>query len=131
MEGDDIPNGWPLGLGNTNSTIRVAYTSLMAPPPPPRNPLLSCASVVQCRSSSFSLLSSSDLETESTASFFPDQSVSLGWLFGIRDKGGNEQRCVIHTPNVVTGSDLRTRTQWQWKFSRALCSSSTSSWEIE
>ncbi|KAK6133436.1 hypothetical protein DH2020_032804 [Rehmannia glutinosa] len=42
------------------------------------------------RSSSFSSFSSSNLDTESTASFFPDRSVSLGRLIGIRpvNKGG-------------------------------------------
>nr|GMC78871.1 uncharacterized protein LOC109158839 [Ipomoea batatas]GMC81590.1 uncharacterized protein LOC109158839 [Ipomoea batatas] len=35
-------------------------------------------------SPSFSSLSSSNLDTESTASFFPDRSVSLGRLIGIR-----------------------------------------------
>ncbi|XP_073137693.1 uncharacterized protein [Henckelia pumila] len=120
-ERDGIPNGWPLGLGNImNSTIRVAHTA--RPPPPPRDPPPPYASAVQYRSSSFSSLSTtSNLDTESTASFFPDQSVSLGWLFGIRDKGGDERRrCVtVIDMSNVRGSDLGTHDGHE--NSRGLC----------
>ncbi|KAI3456232.1 hypothetical protein Pfo_012895 [Paulownia fortunei] len=78
MEGNyETPNGWPLGLGNMNSRIRVVRTSQLVAPPQPYASRLR-------RSSSFSSFSSSNLDTESTASFFLDQSVSLGRLIGIR-----------------------------------------------
>ncbi|KAI3466696.1 hypothetical protein Pfo_023359 [Paulownia fortunei] len=89
MEGNDIPNGWPLGLGNMNSRIRVADTSQRAAPPQPY------ASRIH-RSSSFSSFSSSNLDTESTASFFPDQSVSLGRLIGIRPANKASLYCEHH-----------------------------------
>ncbi|XP_022861045.1 uncharacterized protein LOC111381492 [Olea europaea var. sylvestris] len=68
MEGNEIPSGWPLGLGNMNMRFRVVGTS---------RPI---------RSSSFSSFSSSNLDTESTASFFPDRSMSLGRLIGIQPR---------------------------------------------
>ncbi|XP_057764444.1 uncharacterized protein LOC130985474 [Salvia miltiorrhiza] len=81
MEG----NGWPLGLGNINSRITAPGASEpVAPPPQPR--------LRQRQISSFSSLSSSDLDTESTASFFPDQSVQLGRLIGMRPIGGNKMQ---------------------------------------
>ncbi|KAL0353055.1 UNVERIFIED_CONTAM: hypothetical protein Sangu_0886800 [Sesamum angustifolium] len=85
--GNDIANGWPLGLiGNSNSRIRVVIdTSHQAAPPRPRN---HTSQLRRC--SSFSSFSSSNLDTESTASFCPDQSVSLGRLIGIR--GSNKGR---------------------------------------
>ncbi|CAI0408041.1 unnamed protein product [Linum tenue] len=65
-------SGWPLGLQIMNLRLRVMeisrnQTSRRLPP-----------------SSSFSSLSSSNLDTESTASFFQDNSVSLGRLIGFR-----------------------------------------------
>ncbi|EYU43375.1 hypothetical protein ABFS82_08G140400 [Erythranthe guttata] len=83
MEGNDviIANGWPLGLGNMNSRIRVAAaadTSHTAAPP-----LANPSPILRIRTSSFSSFSSSNIDTESTASFFPDRSVSLGRLIGI------------------------------------------------
>ncbi|KAL3615101.1 hypothetical protein CASFOL_040762 [Castilleja foliolosa] len=75
LEGNETPNGWPLGLGNMNSRISVAEA---VRPLPPRR-LLTAAT-------SFSSFSSSNLDTESTASFFPDQSVTLGRLIGIRPR---------------------------------------------
>ncbi|CAI9773223.1 unnamed protein product [Fraxinus pennsylvanica] len=78
-QGDEIPSGWPLGLGNMNVRFRVAETS---------RPI---------RSSSFSSFSSSNLDTESTASFFPDRSVSLGRLIGIQPRNiGNS-----YYPNTI------------------------------
>ncbi|CAI0468787.1 unnamed protein product [Linum tenue] len=65
-------SGWPLGLQIMNLRLRVMeisrnQTSRRLPP-----------------SSSFSSFSSSNLDTESTASFFQDNSVSLGRLIGFR-----------------------------------------------
>ncbi|KAL1560265.1 hypothetical protein AAHA92_10497 [Salvia divinorum] len=80
MEGNGIPSGWPLGLGNIN--FRMTAASASSQP--------AAASRVR-HIPSFSSLSSSDLDTESTASFFPDQSVQLGRLIGIRPICGNKQ----------------------------------------
>ncbi|KAF5474445.1 hypothetical protein F2P56_006344 [Juglans regia] len=71
----EIPNGWPLGLGIVNIRLRVVQ-SLPAAGIEPHS--------LHMQSSSFSSFSSSNLDTESTASFFQDQSVSLGRLIGLR-----------------------------------------------
>ncbi|KAL2253189.1 uncharacterized protein LOC105167887 [Sesamum indicum] len=76
MEGNETAKGWPLGLGNMTARIRVA-----APPQPP------LASRIFPSTISFTSFSSSNLDTESTASFFPDPSVPLGRLIGIRASG--------------------------------------------
>ncbi|KAK6124380.1 hypothetical protein DH2020_041873 [Rehmannia glutinosa] len=95
MEGNEMPNGWPLGLGNMNSRIRMVGTSQLVAVSPPQ----STASCLH-RSLSFSSFSSSNLDTESTASFFPDQSVSLGRLIGI--KAANKGRLYYeHDQNLV------------------------------
>ncbi|XP_020230920.1 uncharacterized protein LOC109811555 [Cajanus cajan] len=79
-ENDDMPIGWPLGLGFLNMRLRVGES-------------LPAASVAPYQlhvpSTSFSSFSSSNLDTESTASFFQDNSVSLAQLIGIRsgDRG--------------------------------------------
>ncbi|RDX93823.1 hypothetical protein CR513_23862, partial [Mucuna pruriens] len=77
---DDMPIGWPLGLGFFNMRLRVGES-------------LPAASVLPYQlhvpSTSFSSFSSSNLDTESTASFFQDNSVSLAQLIGARpgDRG--------------------------------------------
>ncbi|KAG4955965.1 hypothetical protein JHK84_041946 [Glycine max] len=77
---DDMPIGWPFGLGFLNMRLRVGES-------------LPAASVAPYQlhvpSTSFSSFSSSNLDTESTASFFQDNSVSLAQLIGIRpgDRG--------------------------------------------
>ncbi|KAM6574736.1 hypothetical protein CsatA_023063 [Cannabis sativa] len=87
---EDIPSGWPLGLEIMNVRLQVErslssstavehYTNLHAP------------------STSFSSFSSSNLDTESTASFFQDHSVSLGRLIGIRP--GERGRGRLYFPN--------------------------------
>ncbi|XP_019162278.1 PREDICTED: uncharacterized protein LOC109158839 [Ipomoea nil] len=68
----EVPSGWPLRLGNMNIRLRLLETS---------------TATATYSSPSFSSLSSSNLDTESTASFFPDRSVSLGRLIGIRPPG--------------------------------------------
>ncbi|KGN49251.1 uncharacterized protein LOC105435964 [Cucumis sativus] len=75
----DLLNGWPLGLQVMNSTLRLmadsgTHTLPSAQPSP--NLLIP--------SFSFSSLSSSELDTLSTASFFQDPSVSLGRLIGLK-----------------------------------------------
>lgn len=80
-------NGWPLGLGNLNLRLRVTERQQPATPEPYSS---------HAHSSSFSSFSSSNLETESTASFFQDHSVSLGRLMGIRPR----ERGVLYVPNT-------------------------------
>ncbi|XP_058197785.1 uncharacterized protein LOC131313482 [Rhododendron vialii] len=76
------PTGWPLGLGNLNLRLRV--TESQQPVAAEAEPYS-----LHAHSSSFSSFLSSNLETESTASFFQDHSVSLGRLMGIKpqDRG--------------------------------------------
>ncbi|KAI5593211.1 hypothetical protein POPTR_004G048201v4 [Populus trichocarpa] len=76
-EGNEASNGWPLGLMSTR--LRVMETIQAAPAEPYS---------LRIRSSSFSSFSSSNLDTESTASFFQDKSVPLGRLIGIRPGNG-------------------------------------------
>lgn len=77
----EIPSGWPLGLGIMNMRLRV-LERLPASAAHPHS--------LHVASTSFSSFSSSNLDTESTASFFQDHSVSLGRLIGIRpgERGG-------------------------------------------
>ncbi|KAK7302827.1 hypothetical protein RJT34_13724 [Clitoria ternatea] len=72
--------GWPLGLGFLNMRLGVVE-SLPATSMEPYQ--------LHVPSTSFSSFSSSNLDTESTTSFFQDKSVSLAQLIGIRggDKG--------------------------------------------
>ncbi|KAK6917607.1 hypothetical protein RJ641_018358, partial [Dillenia turbinata] len=84
----DMPIGWPLGLGNMNMRLNVVESLLAA-----GGPDLS----LHARSTSFSSFSSSDLDTESTASFFQDNSVSLGRLIGIRPGNGGS----LYFPNTI------------------------------
>ncbi|XP_073159206.1 uncharacterized protein [Henckelia pumila] len=84
-----ISNGWPLGLGNMSYRIRgVELSAQQAAPPTQTHP-----SAIP-RSFSFSSYSSSNLDTESTASFFRDRSVSLGRLIGI--KAANKEKLVVN-----------------------------------
>ncbi|XP_061341519.1 uncharacterized protein LOC133287859 [Gastrolobium bilobum] len=87
-ENDEMPIGWPLGLGFLNMRLRVVES-------------LSAASVepyqLHVPSTSFSSFSSSNLDTESTASFFQDKSVSLAQLIGI--KPGERGR--LYFPNTL------------------------------
>ncbi|KOM53752.1 hypothetical protein LR48_Vigan09g241100 [Vigna angularis] len=84
-QNDDMPIGWPLGLGFLNMRLRVGEsfpTASMAP------------YQLHVPSTSFSSFSSSNLDTESTASFFQDNSVSLAQLIGVRagERGRFEER---------------------------------------
>ncbi|KAK7246462.1 hypothetical protein RIF29_41330 [Crotalaria pallida] len=80
----EMPIGWPLGLRFLNVRFRVVES-------------LSAASVqpysLHFPSTSFSSFSSSNLDTESTASFFQDKSVSLAQLIGIRQ--GDRRRLYL------------------------------------
>ncbi|XP_039070671.1 uncharacterized protein LOC120217670 [Hibiscus syriacus] len=62
----ETSNGWPLGLQIMSTKIRLQSSNLS--------------------STSFSSVSSSNLDTESPASFFQDNSVSLGKLIGFRQR---------------------------------------------
>ncbi|KAM3251528.1 hypothetical protein P3L10_005598 [Capsicum annuum] len=77
----EVPSGWPLGLENMNIRLRVAE----------RTQIVTAAAAageaayrLYVSSPSFSSFSSSSLDTQSTMSFFQDQSVSLGRLIGIK-----------------------------------------------
>ncbi|KAJ4977239.1 hypothetical protein NE237_002345 [Protea cynaroides] len=71
----EMTNGWPLGLQAMSMRLRV-LDSLQATAADPSS---SCMHSV-----SFTSFTSSDLDTESTKSFFQDRSVSLGRLIGLR-----------------------------------------------
>ncbi|KAL3596446.1 hypothetical protein D5086_008083 [Populus alba] len=85
LAGNEASNGWPLGLMSTR--LRVMETIQAAPAE---------TYSLRIRSSSFSSFSSSNLDTESTASFFQDRSVPLGRLIGIRPGNGG-----LHFPRRV------------------------------
>ncbi|XP_073027113.1 uncharacterized protein [Primulina eburnea] len=90
IEGTDlmISNGWPLGLGNMSYRIRAVELSAQQAVAPPQTHTSRIP-----RSFSFSSFSSSNLDTESTASFFWDRSVSLGRLIGI--KAANKEKLIV------------------------------------
>ncbi|KAI8001250.1 hypothetical protein LOK49_LG09G00738 [Camellia lanceoleosa] len=117
VEDHEMPNGWPLGLGNMN--IRLQVTENLRPAAAVPRLLLS-------PSSSFSSFSSSNLDTESTASFFPDHSVSLGRLIGIREREGG----VLYFPHsnrieqgesVTESSCLNVPGKQEEEMSRGIC----------
>ncbi|CAJ2678672.1 unnamed protein product [Trifolium pratense] len=89
-QNDEIQIGWPLGLGFVNMRLRVVESL-------PRAPIEPFSLSLHIPSTSFSSLSSSNLDTESTASFFKDNSVSLGNLIGI--KAGERRR--LYFPNTL------------------------------
>ncbi|XP_012091661.1 uncharacterized protein LOC105649581 [Jatropha curcas] len=79
----ETSSGWPLGLEIMNMRLQVrVMESVQAAP-------AELYSNARSRSPSFSSFSSSNLDTESTASFFQDHSVSLGRLIGIRPGNGD------------------------------------------
>ncbi|KAK7369064.1 hypothetical protein VNO80_11098 [Phaseolus coccineus] len=87
-QNDEMPIGWPFGLGFLNTRLRDVE-SLPAAPVEPHS--------MHIPSTSFSSFSSSNLDTESTASFFQDNSVSLGHLIGLR--AGEKGR--LYFPNSL------------------------------
>ncbi|PON61363.1 hypothetical protein TorRG33x02_281870 [Trema orientale] len=84
----EIPSGWPLGLEIMNVRLQVIGSSPSAAVE---------RYSLHAPSDSFSSFSSSNLDTESTASFFQDHSVSLGRLIGIRP--GDRGR--LYFPNPI------------------------------
>ncbi|CAL5213298.1 unnamed protein product [Lathyrus oleraceus] len=90
-QNDEIPIGWPFGLGILNMRLRVVESL------PANNVSAEPYSLsLHIPSTSFSSVSSSNLDTESTASFFKDSSVSLGHLIGIRP--GERKRLYFTNP---------------------------------
>ncbi|XP_022777337.1 uncharacterized protein LOC111318728 [Durio zibethinus] len=81
-ENHETSNGWPLGLQIMNMRLRLQERLQAAAP-------VVGPYSLHIPSSSFSSFSSSNLDTESSASFFQDNSVSLGKLIGFRqhDRG--------------------------------------------
>ncbi|KAL4281531.1 hypothetical protein GQ457_03G036730 [Hibiscus cannabinus] len=80
----ETSNGWPLGL--QTMTMRLGAAPAMEP------------YSLHIPSSSFSSFSSSNLDTESSASFFQDSSVSLGKLIGL----GPGERGALHLQNTIS-----------------------------
>ncbi|KAK9714628.1 hypothetical protein RND81_06G107800 [Saponaria officinalis] len=70
--------GWPLGLGSMYMRLRMAERFPIVEP--------HRRSFLYSPSTSFSSFSSSNLDTESTVSFFQDKSKTLGRLIGIRPR---------------------------------------------
>ncbi|KAI9120866.1 hypothetical protein K1719_007899 [Acacia pycnantha] len=89
-ENDEMPLGWPLGLSFLYTRLRVAESHPIAPVE---------SYSLHVPSSSFSSFSSSNLDTESSASFFQDNSVSLGRLIGLR---AGERRGRLYFPNSLS-----------------------------
>ncbi|XVF27592.1 hypothetical protein REPUB_Repub14bG0121800 [Reevesia pubescens] len=102
-ENHETTNGWPLGLQIMSIRLRL-QERLQASAPTVETYSL------HIPSSSFSSFSSSNLDTESSASFFQDNSVSLGKLIGFRqrDRGSLYLQNTPHTEPSnrlpVTGS---------------------------
>ncbi|XWS19633.1 hypothetical protein CRYUN_Cryun31cG0032500 [Craigia yunnanensis] len=78
-ENHEMSNGWPLGLQIMSMRLRLQERLQAAAPAVEPYSL-------HIPSSSFSSFSSSNLDTESSASFFQDNSVSLGKLIGFRPR---------------------------------------------
>ncbi|XP_076909419.1 uncharacterized protein LOC143566679 [Bidens hawaiensis] len=79
FQGREAPSGWPFGLGSMNTRLSIRET--VEAVTVTREP-----NTFHGPSSSFSSFSSSNFDTESTASFFQDNRVSLGRLIGLRPR---------------------------------------------
>ncbi|BFG27822.1 hypothetical protein Pyn_23409 [Prunus yedoensis var. nudiflora] len=117
-EDHEMPHGWPLGLEIMNMRLRVVESLPAAVVG--RRPL-------HIPSASFTSFSSSNLDTESTASFFQDHSMSLGRLIGFRtgDRGRlyypNSICFEEHDRNSIKGSHSDVSTRHQADMSRRIC----------
>ncbi|KAK3207095.1 hypothetical protein Dsin_021141 [Dipteronia sinensis] len=80
---DETSNGWPLGLEIMNMRLRVMEAEGTQAAPEAVEP-----DSTHTRTISFTSFSSSNLDTESTTSFFQDNSVSLGRLIGFKEGNG-------------------------------------------
>ncbi|KAM7263605.1 hypothetical protein ACFE04_001288 [Oxalis oulophora] len=90
LQDHEALNGWPLGLEVMNTTLQVEENSQAAAPVTQPHSL-------HIRSTSFSSFSSSYLDTQSSASFFKDHSVSLGRLIGFQPV----ERKGLYVPNTA------------------------------
>ncbi|GMI82340.1 hypothetical protein HRI_001903300 [Hibiscus trionum] len=90
-ENHETSNGWPLGL--QIMTMRLGLQERHQGAAPAVEP-----HSLHIPSSSFSSFSSSNLDTESSASFFQDNSVSLGKLIGL----GAGDRGPLYLQNTVS-----------------------------
>ncbi|XP_004232916.1 uncharacterized protein [Solanum lycopersicum] len=97
----EVPSGWPLGLENMNIRLRVAERSQAVTVAAGGE----AAYGLYVSSPSFSSFSSSSLDTESTMSFFQDQSVSLGRLIGIKPRSRGISNRVHNEDVCVTRSE--------------------------
>ncbi|XP_043702874.1 uncharacterized protein LOC122653025 [Telopea speciosissima] len=114
----EMSNGWPLGLQTMSTRLRVV-DSLQSTTADP--------STFHMHSISFSSFTSSELNTESTKSFFQDRSVSLGWLIGLRPQNG-EELCLTNSHlsedeqvSGAAGATTDMTSRRQMKMSECIC----------
>ncbi|PPS13435.1 hypothetical protein GOBAR_AA07148 [Gossypium barbadense] len=93
----ETSNGWPLGLQIMN--MRLGLQQRLQAAAPAVEPYF-----LHIPSSSFSSFSSSNLDTESSASFFQDNSVSLGKLIGY---GPGERESLYLQNSIHTDQSCR------------------------
>ncbi|XP_071714737.1 uncharacterized protein [Rutidosis leptorrhynchoides] len=108
IQGREMTYGWPFGLGNMNTTLGVPEAEAV---PGAREPHTFQRSLL-----SFSSFSSSNFDTESTASFFQDNSVSLGRLIGIRQRDNG----TLYFPRPVCIQEQRSQRS-QVSSARGVC----------
>ncbi|KAK9936422.1 hypothetical protein M0R45_013265 [Rubus argutus] len=116
-EDHEMHHGWPLGLEIMSRRLRVGES------------LPAAVTRHHVPSTSFTSFSSSNLDTESTASFFQDHSMSLGRLIGIRtvDRGrlyySNPNRFEEHERVSIRASSQNSRRHHshQVDMSRRIC----------
>ncbi|KAB2029484.1 hypothetical protein ERO13_D05G162100v2 [Gossypium hirsutum] len=96
-ENHETSNGWPLGLQIMN--IRLGLQQRLQAAAPAVELYF-----LHIPSSSFSSFSSSNLDTESSASFFQDNSVSLGKLIGY---GPGERESLYLQNSIHTDQSCR------------------------
>ncbi|KAK3431370.1 hypothetical protein EUGRSUZ_E03247 [Eucalyptus grandis] len=100
MDREDLEEriGWPLGLEIMNLRLRL-FESLQPATIDPQS--------FRAPSTRLSSISSSGLDTESSASFFQDSSVSLGRLIGIRP--GNSGHLYFPSSSSIQHEEPDTR----------------------
>ncbi|KAJ9565983.1 hypothetical protein OSB04_001949 [Centaurea solstitialis] len=112
IQGHEVPSGWPFGLGSMTTRLSVRESTVAREP-----------NTIHGPSSSFSSFSSSNLDTESTASFFQDNSVSLGRLIGIapRDNRTLYLRGTTCIPNQQSESSKASGNAQEIETSHGVC----------
>eukprot|EP01018_Ginkgo_biloba_P034051 Gb_13645 [translate_table: standard] len=83
---DEQNDGWPLGLQPLHVRVRLMENHILTEP--------NAFNALIAVSPSFSSDSSSDLDTESTGSFFYDKSITLGNLIGLQSDIGVSTRVI-------------------------------------